>query len=145
MSNLFPYANIVVGILILIIGFGFHWIGQLLSVLNWELGTKIGLQEKELLPEYKVYEHAIAVADSALGWIYGIAALGLFLNLDFGYTLAWIPGSILLYHSISAWVWEANRRVAGKGLWSDQMRVGWCALNAITGLLSLALAWAGKV
>ena len=145
MSQLFPYANIVSGILILIIGFGFHWIGQIVSVLNWELGTKIGLQEKELIPEYKIYEHAIAVADSALGWIYGIAAVGLIFNFDFGYKLAWIPGSILLYHSISAWVWEGNRRAAGKGLWSDQMRIGWCTLNALTGLLALAVAEAGKV
>lgn len=145
MSSLFPYANIVAGILILIIGFGFHWIGQLVSILNWELGTKLGLQEKELTPEYKVYEHAIAVADSALGWVYGVVAIGLLFNFDFGYILAWIPGSILLYHSISAWVWEANRRAAGKGLWSEQMRIGWCTLNATTGVLALAVALAGKV
>ena len=36
MNFLFPYDNIVIGILILIVGFGFHWIGQLISVLNWE-------------------------------------------------------------------------------------------------------------
>ena len=144
MSSLFPYANIIAGILILLIGFGFHWIGQLVSVLNWELGTKLGLQEKKLTPEYKVYEHAIAVADSALGWIYGVASVGLLFNFDFGYSLAWIPGSILLYHSISAWVWEANRRAAGRGLWSEQMRIGWCTLNAGTGVIALAVAWAGK-
>lgn len=145
MSNLFPYANVVAGILILLVGFGAHWIGQLISVLNWKLATKLGLQETELIPEYKVYEHAIAVADSVLGWIYGVAAFGLLLNFDFGYRLAWIPGSILLYHSISAWVWEGNRRAAGQGLWSDQLRIGWCTLNAATGLLALAVAWSGKI
>jgi len=145
MSNLFPYANIVAGILILLVGFGAHWIGQLISVLNWKFATKLGLQEADLIPEYKVYEHAIAVADSVLGWIYGVAAFGLLLNFDFGYRLAWIPGSILLYHSISAWVWEGNRRAAGKGLWSDQLRIGWCILNAATGLLALAVAWTGNI
>ena len=145
MSNLFPYANIVAGILILLVGFGAHWIGQLISVLNWKLATKLGLQESELIPEYKVYEHAIAVADSLLGWIYGVAAIGLLFNFDFAYKLAWIPGSILLYHSISAWVWEGNRRAAGKGLWSDQLRIGRCTLNAATGLLALAVAWTGKI
>lgn len=39
MNHLFPYDNIVVGILILIVGFVFHWIGQLISVIDWEFGT----------------------------------------------------------------------------------------------------------
>ena len=145
MSNLFPYANIVAGVFILLVGFGAHWIGQFISVLNWDLGTKLGLQEAELIPEYKVYEHAIAVADSALGWIYAVAAFGLFFNYEFGYKLAWIPGSILIYHSISAWVWEGNRRAAEKGLWSDKLRIGWCTINAATGLLALAVAWMGMI
>ncbi len=110
MVQIFPYANIVAGVLVLIVGFGFHWIGQLFSVLDWERATRIGLQEKTLLPEYKVYEHGIAVADVTIGWIYGIAGLGLILNAEWGYRLAWIPGSILIYHGISAWVWEGNRR-----------------------------------
>ena len=143
MSNLFPDAIIVAGILILLVGFGAHWAGQFISVLNWDLGTRLGLQESELIPEYRVYEHAIAVADSALGWIYAVAAFGLFFNYEFGYKLAWIPGSILLYHSISAWVWEGNRRAAGNGLWSDRLRIGWCTLNGATGLLALAVAWMG--
>ncbi len=144
MSNLFPHANIVAGVLVLVIGLGMHWLGQLISVINSDLGTKLGLQEKTLLPEYRVYEHSIAVADSALGWIYGIAAIGLLLDTGLGYKLAWIPGSILLYHAISAWVWEGNRRAAGNGLWSNRMRIGWCSLNALTGILTLAVAWAGK-
>ena len=46
MSQVFPYANIVAGLLVLVVGFIFHWIGQLISILNWELATRIGLQEK---------------------------------------------------------------------------------------------------
>ena len=65
MSALFPYANIVAGVMVFILGFCGHWLGQLVSVVNWELATRLGLQEAELLPEYKVYEHAIAVADTA--------------------------------------------------------------------------------
>lgn len=42
-ANIFPYANIIVGILVLIIGFVFHWIGQLISVINWDLATKLTL------------------------------------------------------------------------------------------------------
>lgn len=49
MHHLFPYDHIVVAILILIVGFGFHWIGQLISVINWELGTEAGLQESGML------------------------------------------------------------------------------------------------
>jgi hypothetical protein len=143
MSPLFPYANIVTGALIFIVGFCAHWLGQLISVINWELATRLHLQEKGLPAEYKVYEHAIAVADSMLAWVYGIAAVGLFLNAEWGYKLAWIPGAILLYHAISAWAWEGNRREAGHQLWSNLMRIGWCSLNAITGVLALLLAWTG--
>jgi hypothetical protein len=66
MSEIFPYANIVTGILVFIVGFIFHWLGQLTSVVNWEFAKKKGLQERGLSKEYKVYEHAIAVADSLI-------------------------------------------------------------------------------
>ena len=145
MASLFPNANIVAGILIFIVGFCGHWLGQLVSVLDWETAQKIGLQEKKLLPEYRVYEHAIAVADVALGWLYGVAAVGLFLNADWGYKLAWIPGSILTYHAISAWVWEGSRRADGHRLWPESLRIGWCGANMITGVLALLVAWAGVV
>ena len=144
MNTILPYSNIVAGILIFIIGFCFHWLGQFISVLNWNLATRLGLQEKELLPEYKVYEHAIAVADSAMAWLYGVAAVGLILDAEWGYKLAWIPGSILLYHAISAWTWEGNRRKTGHRVWSNFMRIGWCTANALTGVLTLLVAWSGK-
>lgn len=88
MNYLFPYDNIIVGILILIIGVIFHWIGQTISIINWKFAMKIGLQESKMPKEYRVYEHAIAAADSIIGWIYGFAAVGLFLNVSWGYKLA---------------------------------------------------------
>jgi len=144
MNLFFPYANVVAGILILVFGFCFHWLGQLVSVLNWDLATRIGLQEKEMAPEYKVYEHAIAVADTAMAWLYGVAAVGLFINAEWGYKLAWIPVTILLCPSISAWFWEGNRRAAGYQLWSNSLRIGWCSANAVTGLVALGVAWTGR-
>ena len=102
-DQIFPYANIVVGILVFIIGFIFHWLGQLISLINWEFAKKIGLQEKKALPEFKVYEQGIAVADVILGWIYGIAAVGLILNLPWAYKLLWFPGVVMIYHSLSFW------------------------------------------
>ncbi|OVE79720.1 hypothetical protein BVY01_01725 [bacterium I07] len=74
MDQIFPYANVVTSISIFIVGFIFHWIGQLVSVINWDFGIKIGLQESRMLKEYRVYEHAIAVADSIIAWVYGFAA-----------------------------------------------------------------------
>jgi hypothetical protein len=53
MPHAFPYDNVIAGILVLILGFGFHWLGQTLSVVNWNLATRLGLQEN-LLPEYRV-------------------------------------------------------------------------------------------
>jgi hypothetical protein len=141
MTHLFPYDNIVTGILIFIVGFCLHWIGQLVSVINWDFATKIGLQESKLPKEYKVYEHGIAVADSLIGWSYGIAAVGLLLDVPWGYKLAWIPGAILIYHGLSFWFWTKNRNRDGNKLESDALRIGWTIVNLITGLLTILLAW----
>lgn len=141
MNHLFPYDNIVLGILILSVGFGFHWIGQLISIINWRFAVKIGIQESDLPREYKVYEHAIAVSDCIIGWIYGIAAVGLFLNASWGYKLLWFPGIILLYHSFNYWFWTRNRRKDGNKLVSDKVRIIWPLMNFITGVLAIILAW----
>jgi hypothetical protein len=141
MDQVFAYANIVTGTLVLIVGFGFHWIGQLVSILDWERATRIGLQEEELLPEYKVYEHAIALADVAVGWIYGIAGVGLLIDAELGYKLAWFPGVILVYHSISYWFWTGNRRKAGHKLVADSVRIGWPVVNFAAGALAILVAW----
>ena len=136
----FPYANIVAGILVFIVGFIFHWIGQVISVLNWELATRLGLQERSLPPEYKVYEYSIAVSDSLLAWVYGAAAFGLLTGAPWGLKLAWIPGFALIYHGISAWVWEGQRRKAGHKLWSNGMRIAWSSANVLTGTVALMAA-----
>jgi len=85
MIQIFPYANIIKGILVFIVGFVFHWIGQPISIIDWKFVTKMGFQEKGLPKEFKVYEHAIAVADVSLGWIYGIACVGFILNAPWSY------------------------------------------------------------
>ncbi|MCP4580310.1 MAG: hypothetical protein GY839_01735 [candidate division Zixibacteria bacterium] len=144
MNEIFPYSNIVAGILVLIVGFIFHWLGQLISIIDWDIATKLGLQEKELPPEYKVYEHANAIADVAIGWLYGIAGFGLLLGVSWGYKLAWIPGAILLYHGISFWFWNVNQRNSGHKLNSDTLRIGWTTANLITGLLAITVAWNGS-
>ncbi len=141
MNQIFPYANIITGILILIVGFLIHWIGQLVSVINWELATRIGLQEKGMPKEFKVYEHGIAVADVAIGWIYGFAGVGLILDAPWSYQLIWVPGTILIYHGISAWFWSGNQKKIGYQLLAGYFRIIWCSANIITGILVIAIAW----
>jgi hypothetical protein len=141
MNQLFPYANVVAGVLVLVVGFAFHWIGQLVSVIDWDFATRIGLQEKDAPPEFRVYEHGIAVADVAIGWIYGIAGVGLIAGASWGFTLAWFPGVILIYHSVSAWFWFGNQKKAGYALMSDSTRIAWCLVNLVSGLLVVAVAW----
>jgi hypothetical protein len=137
---LFPYANVVAGILLLLIGFGFHFIGQLISLVDWDTAIRLGLQEKTAPPDYYPYEHGTAVADVLIGWTYPIAAIGLIMNLEWAYTLAWFPGVILLYHSLNSWFWEADRRAAGHRLQSETFRVVWCGGNFVTGLLTILVA-----
>jgi hypothetical protein len=118
-----------------------NWLGQLTCVVNWEFATKLGLQESGMPQEYEVYELAFAVADSILGWIYGIAAVGLFLGASWGYKLAWFPGVTLLYHSLSYWFWTMNRRRVGNKLHSDTTRISWFLANFVTGMLAIIIAW----
>lgn len=140
-EQLFPYANIVVGILVFIIGFIFHWLGQLVSIINWEFAEKIGLQEKKAPPEFKVYEHGIASADAILGWIYGIAAVGTILDIPWAYKLLWFPGVVMIYHGLSFWFWIGNQNKLGHPTTSNTFRVIWFLLNFITGILALMVAW----
>jgi hypothetical protein len=142
MNQLFPYANILTGVLVLIVGFLLHWIGQLVSVLNWDFAMKIGLQEKEAPPEYKVYEHGIAMADAALGWIYGIAGIGLILGTSWGFKLTWFPGVVFIYHGLSYWFWTANHKRAGYQI--QPYRIVWFLVNLITGVLAVLVAWNGS-
>jgi hypothetical protein len=118
-----------------------NWLGQLTCVVNWEFATKLGLQESGMPQEYKVYELAFAVADSILGWIYGIAAVELILGASWGNKLAWFQGVILLYHSLSYWFWTMNRRRVGNKLHSDTTRISWFLANFVTGMLVIIIAW----
>jgi len=140
-TQLFPYANIVVGILIFIVGFGLHFIGQLISLVNREFAVRIGIWEKDMIPEFEVYERAIAVADVMIGWIYGIAAVGLILNAPWGYKLVWIPGVILVYHSLSFWFWVGNQNKLGHPLITNRLRITWFIANLVTGVLAIIVAW----
>jgi hypothetical protein len=143
MAPLFPQAQVVAGILVLIIGFVCHWLGQLLSVVNWDLAVRLGLQEQGMLPEYKVYEQAMAVADVAVGWVYGLVGVGLILGCSWAFRLAWFPGSIMIYHSICAWFWTRNQKRAGRQMRTDAFWAAWGGGNFITGLLAVLVAWNG--
>ena len=143
MNQIFPNAHIITGVLILIVGFLFHWIGQLISLLNWEFATKIGVAEKGMIPEYRVYEEAIAAADVLMGWIYGIAGIGLILGTTWGFKLAWFPGVVFVYHSLSFWFWSRNQRKVGHRLMPDSARIIWFLANFITGILAILIAWNG--
>ena len=141
MEQIFPYANIIIGILVLIVGFIFHWVGQLISIINWEFAKKIGLQDKGQPKEFKVYENAIAKADVLIGWIYGIIGVGLILDLSWSYKLLWIPGVILIYHGISYWYWASNQKKIGINIISNKMQVAWTIVNLIPGILAVIIAW----
>ncbi|UCC79303.1 MAG: hypothetical protein JSW64_13675 [Candidatus Zixiibacteriota bacterium] len=141
MNQIFPYANIVTGILVLAVGFLMHWIGQLVSVINWEFATKIGIQEKGAPDEFKVYEKGLAIADVAVAWTYGFAGVGLILNAPWSYRLIWVPGIMLIYHGISFWFWTHYQNKLGYRLFSDSIRVIWTSANLITGILAVAIAW----
>lgn len=141
LNDIIPYANIIVGILVFVVGFIFHWIGQLISIINWEYAKKIGLQENKALPEYKVYEHAIATSDVSIGWIYGIVAIGLIIDTTWAYTLVLIPGAVFVYHSLFFWKLIGNQNKFGHPTTTNATRITWFLLNFITGILAIIIAF----
>ena len=145
MDPVFHSSTLLTGILVLIVGFGFHWIGQLISLANPDLAKRLGILEKDTLPEYEVYENAIAIADVAIGWTYGIAGAALILGIPSGFRLAWIPGVVLLYHSISFWFWTTNQKRAGHHLpfTREPVKTCWFLANFITGTLAISVAIIG--
>ena len=140
-AQLFPYVNILAGILIFIVGFGLHFIGQLISLVDRKFAVRIGIWEKDMIPEFEVYERGIAVADVMIGWIYGIAAVGLIVNAPWAYKLAWIPGVIIVYHGLSFWFWVGSQNKIGHPLHTNRFRISWSTVNIVTGFLAILIAW----
>jgi hypothetical protein len=142
MDQVFPYANVVAGVLVLLVGFGIHFAAQLVSVIDWDLGTRLGLQEAGMKPAHKNYEQAIAVADSLIGWTYGIAGIGLIIDASWAYPWAWIPGVVLTYHSLQFWFWTRNHRASGDhySTTRNPMRTVWALTNLGTGVLTMLVA-----
>lgn len=143
MKQIFPYANIIAGVLVFLVGFVFHCFGQLISLLNKNLAIKLGFLEKDLPPEFEVYEKGIAAADVSLGWIYGIAGIGLILNIPWSYKLAWFPGVVMIYHALSFWFWSGNQKKMGyhSQVTKNPGRMIWFLANMISGVLTVLVAW----
>ena len=87
-----------------------------------------------------MYERAIAFADVLIGWIYGIASIGLIANVSWGYTLAWIPGVVFIYHALFFWVMKGNQNKSGNQISSNGFRITWFLVNFITGILAVLIA-----
>jgi hypothetical protein len=145
LEQIIDIVKIISGILILIKGFGFHWIGQLISVMNRDLAIRLGIWEKDNLQEYEVYENGISIADVSLGWIYGVAGAGLLLGYEWGYSLCLIPGFALLYHGISFWSWTKNQIKTGHPSSSakNPIRISWTVCNMLTGALAIMVSLTG--
>jgi hypothetical protein len=103
---------VVAGILVLILGFGFHFGGRLISVLDRDLATRWGLQESPMPAESRAYERGIAVADVLIGWTYGLAGFGLVSDASWGYRWAWIPGAVLTYRAIGVCFWTGEQTIS---------------------------------
>ena len=82
----------------------------------------------------------IAFADVLIGWTYGIAAIGLIFNFSWGYTLAWIPGVVFIYHALFFWVMKGNQNKSGNKISNNGFRVTWFLANLITGFLAILIA-----
>jgi len=139
MYELFPYSNILAGTLVLIVGFGIHWLSQLSMFLHWELmprhGFGINISDKP-----KGYDRFIAISDITIGWLYGIIGVGLLMGTSWGYFLAWIPGIILTLEGIGYWM-MTNKKHTPIVKDTYFSRIEWSALNLFTGLFVILVAW----
>ncbi len=137
--------SMIAGILLLVVGFGFHFMGQAISLWNWTLAESLGLQDKSASPAQKDYEFGIATADVLIGWSYGPIGLGLILGWNWATTAAFIPGTVLIYHALGFWFWTAAQNQGGRRIMAERIRRIWCAVNLLTGLLVLTSAVIAQV
>jgi len=139
MNELFPYSNILAASLLLIVGFGIHWLNQLSLFLHWELMPRHGFGIN-LSSSQKGYDRLIAISDITIGWLYGIIGVGLFMGTEWGYALAWIPGIILTIEGISYWIMTGKKQMQPLAE-SYFTRVEWSSLNLVTGMFIMVVAW----
>ena len=139
---IFPGATILAGVLLLLVGFLGHWVVQLVSLGSWDLAVSLGLQMSDLTKEMQVYVRAFAVADAKIGWVYGVAGIGMLCNKPWGYHAGWF-GLILVYYSINFLAWTRLRMNLEYHMPVDEpiIRFSWFLANFITGILAVAIAW----
>ena len=85
-----------------------------------------------------INKRAAAKAAVEIVWmvIYVIAGVGLILGTKWGYKLAWFPGVLFVYHSISFWFWTRNQR----RFWNKLISC-FVVAKFITGVLAISIAW----
>ncbi len=140
-GQLFPNAHLVLALLIFLVGFLIHWVGQIISLIDWDLSVKLGISDDNTTAEYKTYEKGIATADALIGWTYGLAVVGLLLNQPWAYKLIWVPGVVFVYHGLSFWFWIGHQLKLNNPTATPLMRFSWASLNLITGSLAIWMAW----
>ena len=141
MDQVFPYANIVAGVLVLVVGFGFHWIGQLVSVLNWDTAQRSASRKWRCCPSTRSTKTPSPRPTSRWAGSMALPLPASCLARTGATSLPGIPGVVLVYHAFSYWFWTGNRRKAGHKLVSDSMRIGWPVANFVTGTLAIVVAW----
>jgi len=141
MMELFAYDHIIAGFLVLIIGFVFHFIGQLISLIDWKIAVHLKIAERKLLSEYKDYEQGMAMADVLIGWTYLFIGVGLILGTPWSFKLAWVPGIIFIYHSLSFWFWSRKQEQKGHKYRSTLGKTGWFLMNLLSGISIILVAW----
>jgi hypothetical protein len=129
------------GAALLVVGFGFHFLGQALSLHDWSLAERLGLQEKDATAAQQDYERGFAVADVLIGWLYGPIAIGLWFEAPWAFKAAFLPGVVFTYHAVGFWFWTARQARGGRPGIAGPKRVLWAAVNLACGLLLLGVAW----
>ncbi len=108
-GQLFPNAPLVLAVLIFLVGFLIHWVGQIISLIDWDMAVRLGICDRNTTTEYKTYEKGVAAADALIGWTNGLAVVGLLLDQPWAYKLIWIPGVVFIYHGLSFWFWTGHQ------------------------------------
>jgi len=129
------------GVLLLTIGFGRHWVWQLVYVLRSRTASSNPETKRSEATESLESLRRLALVEITTGWIHAISGVGVVTVSMWGARLAWISGVLLILLGLARWTVSARAASAAETHASRGVVALWGLVSLSTGGLAIAVAW----